>query len=88
MKHISKLHLIIALSINLAIIARLINMTWDVNDKAILIVIFYYPVLILANAIIWWRLRIIKHPAYVLYKMTTIGLLFLFIPVVVLASLR
>jgi hypothetical protein len=88
MKQSSKFHLILALFINLAVMARLINMAWDGNGKGMLLVVFYYLVLILANAILWVRLHIKKHPAFIIYKMTTIGLLLLFIPVLVLASLH
>jgi hypothetical protein len=87
MKNISKPHLIVVAIVNLAIVARLINMAWDGNDKAILFVIFCYPVLIIANGAVWMVLRLAKHPAYTIYKITTIALLLLYIPVLGIASL-
>ncbi len=87
MNKASKFHLILVSIVNLAIIARLINMAWDGNDKAILIVIFCYPLVIIANAAVWLILWLTKHPSYKIYKITTIGLLILLIPTICLSSL-
>jgi len=72
--------LIVAAIINLSIVAFLVNKAWNGNDKAIILVIFFYPVLIIANSIFWMGS---KSKAY---KITTIGLLILFLPVLIIAS--
>lgn len=86
MKGFSKKHLLIASIINLAIIFRLINIAWDDSDKGIIAVIFGYPIVILANTVVWLSLRIAKQPACTIYKITSIALLLLFIPVLILAG--
>ena len=60
MRVTNRTHLIIVSIINLAIILSLINMAWQGNDKAILAVLFGYPILTLLNALIWLILGILK----------------------------
>ena len=72
--------------INLTIIAKMISIAWDGNDKAILVVIFVYPILTILNAIVWTILRVLKRPEFKIYRITTIGLAILFVPTLFMSS--
>ncbi len=87
MTKISKIHLTIISIINLALILKMISIAWAGNDKAIILVIFGYPALIIVNALVWLTLRILKRLEYKIYKITTVGLAVLFIPTLILSSL-
>jgi RsiW-degrading membrane proteinase PrsW (M82 family) len=79
-------HLIFASIINLILIGLLVKTSWDGNDKAIILVIFFYPLLILINLIFWFTLSSKQKPESKIYRTTTIGLIILFLPVLILAS--
>lgn len=87
MKSISKIHLIIILAINLILILILINFTWNGNDKAIILTVIGYLLLIIINAIIWLVLNYYKKSEYRIYKITTISLVILFIPMLIVSSM-
>lgn len=87
MKSISKIHLIIILAINLILILILINFTWNGNDKAIILTVIGYHLLIIINAIIWLVLNYYKKSEYRIYKITTISLVILFIPMLIVSSM-
>lgn len=87
MKSISKIHLIIILAINLILILILINFTWNGNDKAIILTVIGYLLLIIINAIIWLALNYYKKSEYRIYKITTISLVILFIPMLIVSSM-
>lgn len=68
-------------------IAKMISIAWEGNDKAILVVILTYPILILLNAIIWLILWLLKRSELKIYRMTTIGLCVLFVPTLYISSI-
>ena len=72
---------IISFLINLAVIGFLIAKVWNGNDKAILMVIFFYPLLILFNGVMWMLLRSKA------FQVSTIALLVLFLPVLLIATM-
>ena len=82
MTKFAKIHLTIVVLINLTLVLKMISIAREGNDKAIILVIFGYPILTIVNAIIWLTLRIFKKPEYEIYKLTTIGLSILFIPTI------
>jgi hypothetical protein len=85
MKVKKNMHLLIAVIVNLLLVWQLINATLEGNDKAIIFVIFFYPLLILLNALLWQVFR--KHSNVSrIYKLTTIGLIILFLPVLIMAT--
>jgi len=81
-------HLIFATIINLVLTGVLIKTAWDGNDKAIIFVVFFYPILILVNLIIWITLSSRRKSEFKIYRVTTIGLIILFLPVLIVASLH
>ena len=83
----SKIHLTIISLINLTLILKMISIAWEGNDKAILLVIFGFPILTIVNALVWLTLRILKRPEYKIYKITTVGLAVLFIPTLMASSM-
>ena len=87
MTKVNKIHLTIISIINLIFVAKIISIVWEGNDKAIILVIFAYPILIIINGLVWLTLRLLKRPEYEIYKMTTIGLAILFIPTLILSCL-
>ena len=73
--------LIIASLINIGLIAVLIHKAWDGNDKAMILVIFLYPLLAMVNGILWMSTK--SKP----FMVTTISLLILFLPVLFIATM-
>jgi hypothetical protein len=88
MKNSRKIHLTVVSIINLIFIGTMIHAAWKGNDKAILLVLVGYPVLTLFNAFILFILRIFKRPESGIYKITTIALIALFIPVLLISSIH
>jgi len=84
----NKTHLILALLVNFLVIAKLIHFSWTGNDKAILAVIFYYFMLIIANLLTWVILDYLKQEAGRIYKIITTILVVLIIPVILLSVLH
>lgn len=82
-----KIHLIIISIINLGLIFKLINIAWEGNDKAIILVIFGYPTLIILNGLVWLILGVLKRPESKIYRILTIGLTVLFIPTLIISSM-
>lgn len=68
---INKFHLILAMLVNLLLVAKLIHFSWTGNDKVILVVTFYYFMLIIANLLAWVILDYRKQEAGRIYKITT-----------------
>lgn len=81
------IHQAISVFINLFLIGQLIKQAWDGNDKAIILVIFLYPILIIVNSLIWWVLSKKRKKESKIYKLTTIGLIILFLPSIVIAGM-
>lgn len=74
-----KIHLTIVSLINLTLILSMICISRG-NDRAIILVIYGYPTIIIINLLVCLTLRIIKRPEFKIYKITAIGLIILFIP--------
>ena len=74
--------IIIAAIVNLCLIVWLIRYAWSGNDKAIIMVIFLYPFLTLVNGVFW------MFSESKAFKVTTLGLLILFFPVLMIAASR
>ena len=74
--------LLVTATVNLSVIALLISKAWNGNDKAIILVIFFYPILIIANGIFWMAS---KSKAF---RITTITLLLFFLPVLFIAAMH
>jgi hypothetical protein len=72
--------LIIAITLNLLSVGYLMHKVWSGNDKAIILMIFFYPLIIIVNAIIWLAAK------SRVFKWTTIALLILFLPVLLMSS--
>ena len=83
----NRIQLTIISIVNLVIIGKLIIIAWEGNDKAIILVIFGYPILMILNGLVWLILGILKRPELNIYKITTLGLAALFIPTLILASM-
>jgi hypothetical protein len=81
-------HLIFVSIINLILVGLLVKTSWDGNDKAIILVIFFYPVLIFVNLIIWMTLSGKRKVESKIYKATTIGLIILFLPILMIATMH
>jgi hypothetical protein len=80
------IHSLLAAAFNLMIIGLLIHKSWNGNDKAIILMIVYYPVLILVNAIIWLILSSKQKIESRIYKAATIALIVLFLPALIIAT--
>ena len=85
MIHKENIHLAFAVMSNILIVGILLNLAQE-NDKGIILIIFYYPLLILANLIAWIMLNTRKKSAHKIYKLITIGLIALFLPVMIASS--
>lgn len=84
----NKMHLAIVLLINILVVSKLIHFSWIGNDKAILVVGFYYFILILLNMVSWLILDYFKREAARIYKISTVGLIVLIIPILVVTMLH
>ena len=82
-----KIHLTIVSLINVTLILKMISTAWEGNDKSIILVILGYPTLIFVNALIWLIFRIFKKPEFKIYKITTFGLVILYIPTSISSSM-
>ena len=65
---------------------HMIRTAWYGNDKAILLTVVGFPVLILLNALIFLILKLLKRSESKIYKISTIALIVLFIPTLMIAS--
>jgi len=81
------IHQAISVFINFFLVGQIIKQVWDGNDKAIILLIFLYPILIIVNSLIWWVLSKKRKKESKIYKLTTIGLIILFLPSLVIASM-
>lgn len=81
------IHQAISVFINFFLVGQIIKQVWDGNDKAIILLIFLYPILIIVNSLIWWVLSKKRKKESKIYKFTTIGLIILFLPSLVIASM-
>ena len=79
-------HWIIGIAVSLTVTIFLIRTAWQGNDKAILLVMFYYPILIIANALAWTVLRLLRQQEAKIYGTIALCLVILFAPVLYIAS--
>ena len=78
---------VIALGLNILLVAILFYVTLsNKSDKAIILVLFYYPALILVNLIVWLILRKFGPKHSLVYKQIFVGLILLFIPTILIAT--
>jgi len=82
-----KAHLLIIATVNLILVSKMVTIAWEGNDKAIILIIFGQPALIFINSLVWLTLKLLKRKEYKIYKITTLGLIALFIPALGTASL-
>ena len=82
------IHLVLALLINFLVVTKLIHFSWTGNSKAIIAVIFYYFMLIVANILAWVILDYLKNPAGRIYKIITTVLVVLIIPFILISVLQ
>jgi hypothetical protein len=80
-------HWIIGSIINLIVIFILVTSAWDGNDKAIILVIVYYPVLVMLNVLVWLLLRLLGRSEAGIYGSLVLILLTLYIPVLLISTL-
>jgi hypothetical protein len=80
-------HLILAIAINLLLIGLLIKAVWDSSDKALVLLTILYPLLILVNATVWIVLGTLRNQSSGVYKITTVGSIVLYLPILILAML-
>jgi hypothetical protein len=73
--------LIIASIVNVSLILLLISKAWTGNDKSIILLIFFYPMIVLVNSILWMASK------SQVFKITTMALLILFLPVLIVATM-
>lgn len=65
----------------------MISIAWEGNDKALLIIILGYLILTILNSTVWLILKFLKIQEYFIYKVSTIGLLLLLLPAIIISSL-
>lgn len=82
-----KIHLTILSIINLIVIGKMVGVAWEGNDKAIILIILGYTTLTILNGLVWLVLKILKRPEYKIYKISTIGLTILFMPILIASSI-
>lgn len=82
------LHKTIIFILNIVAISFLLFRIQQINnDKAILLLIFYYPILLLINLVLWLIVRICNKEHANVYKQSVAGLLFLLIPVIIIYAI-
>jgi hypothetical protein len=77
----------VALLINSILVGLMVNYIWSSDsDKAIIILMIFYPVLTVLNFIIWIAMRLGRDPRYRIYKWMTFALIISFIPIAMIAG--
>lgn len=80
-------HRIIAAVVNgIAIFLMLLRMYQIDSDKGIIIFIFYYPILLVINFLVFLILFFTKNKLAKVYVQIVLALLFLLVPLAILAS--
>ena len=77
---------LLSIIVNLAIIFGLIRFAWHGNDKAILVIIIFYFVLILLNALIWFILHLLQKTTKSIFRFSTLGLILCYFPVILIST--
>lgn len=79
--------LIVLSLLNLAAIAGIFYpIVASSSDKSIVVFVFFYPLLIALNAILWFVMKVLDHPAKVSMKYVLVGLLAIGVPLMVVAA--
>ena len=78
---------ILAYTINVLCIGFLFwKMAQAGGDKAALLFLFYYPVIVFLNAALWLSLKIFGGSQFAAFKQTSIAVLILFLPLYFIAT--
>jgi hypothetical protein len=78
---------ILAYTINVLCISFLFwKMAQAGSDKAALLFLFYYPVIVFLNAALWLSLKIFGGSQFAAFKQTSIAVLILFLPLYFIAT--
>ncbi len=86
MENIDRAHLLIAIIINLILVGLLIKMVENGNDMYVVLFFVLYPIIILANGIIWGILDSRNNPKSKIYMIITLGLGILFLPILIITG--
>lgn len=70
---------------NLMVVCYLIYLVGAGNDKSILLMLFYYPLLILVNALIGYGLKRMKLQMGSYFYQAALYLCFLFLPALIIS---
>ena len=71
--------------INLVIVCSVLYRSIQINnDKAVLLLVFFYPILIIVNAVIGLILKIRKNNLYKVFLASCVLLIVLLIPVILI----
>lgn len=85
MSKIIRTVLIIVLTTNLLAVVTLIQFAWTGTSKAIIVVVLYYFGLIVCNIISWVLLDYFNHKVSRVFKISTIILVILILPFILLS---
>lgn len=78
---------VLAITVNFYIVVKLVYEVWIGNDKALILLMLFYPILLLINLTVWIILRKMRRPKAFIYKTAVYILLLLFLPTIFLAAL-
>lgn len=81
------INLLIVIFIDFIVIVGTIIIVKNGNDKAIILMFFNYLILVLVNIVFWLIFSLLKNPIKKIYKITTIGLIALFVPTLMVLSM-
>lgn len=77
--------LIVLSLLNLAAIAGIFwSMFANRSDQSIVVFVFYYPLLIALNAVLWFLMKVLDHPAKQSMRYVLVTLLILLVPLTAL----
>ena len=80
-----KKHRVIASLVNLIAIFIILSNIKKINDSHAIILFVFYILLILVNSLVWVILKLLKKKQSEIYGQTTLMLIVLFIPLLILA---
>jgi hypothetical protein len=81
-------HKTIAFAVNLALVILILAEVKIINDdKAVMLFIGYYPILIFLNFLIWLTLKLLKNRQHKIYGQSTLVLLALLLPFFIIATM-
>lgn len=80
-------HFLLVMLINLILVVLLVYKVWTGNDKAPILFLFVYPLLMLANLSVWAILKLMRRPTSIVYLTAVKLLLLLLLPTIFVFSL-